>query len=223
MCGRFTLRQTTEAIAETFQLSDIDEQSLNSQYNISPTQTVATIRKDSQRHLKWLRWGLIPSWAKDESIGNRLINARAETLIEKPSFRSAFKNRRCLILADGFYEWQKTEKQKQPYYFQLKGGKSFAFAGLWETWQPSEGEAITSCTIITTEANDIVKPIHDRMPVILSPDAYDQWLDPKAKSPEILSPFLKPYDAQAMETYPVSRAVNSPSYNQSDCIKSISQ
>lgn len=226
MCGRFTLRQTPEEIAVSFQLSAIDEQIITPQYNIAPTKTIAAITldaKNSQRQLKGLRWGLIPSWAKDDKIGYRLINARAETLSEKASFRNAFKNRRCLILADGFYEWQKTEKQKQPYYFQLKDKKPFAFAGLWETWQPPDGEIIASCTIITTEANELVKPIHDQMPVILSPDAYDQWLDPKMKQSEIITPLLKPYDEQAMETYSVSQAVNRPSYNQPDCIEPLSK
>ncbi|GFE72271.1 SOS response-associated peptidase [Chroococcus sp. FPU101] len=226
MCGRFTLRQTPEEIAVSFELSAIDEQILTPQYNIAPTKAVAAITlnaKSSQRQLKGLRWGLIPSWAKDDKIGYRLINARAETLSEKASFRNAFKNRRCLILADGFYEWQKTEKQKQPYYFQLRDKKPFAFAGLWETWQPPDGEMIASCTIITTEANELVKPIHNRMPVILSPDAYDQWLDPKVKQPEILTPLLKPYDEQAMETYSVSHAVNRPSHNQPNCIEPLSK
>lgn len=216
MCGRFTLRQSCETIAETFQVSELQE--INPQYNIAPSNAIATIILDSQKQLKWMRWGLIPSWAKDESIGNRMINARAETLSEKPSFRNAFKKRRCLILADGFYEWQKTEKQKQPYYFQLKDGKPFAFAGLWERWQPQDGETITSCTIITTEANELVEAIHDRMPVILSANAYDQWLDPQSSQSELTS-FLKPYDAQAMEGYPVSPVVNRPSYNQPECIK----
>lgn len=220
MCGRFTLRQTAETIALEFQLSNLPSREMSPQYNIAPSNAIATLILDqnTQRQLKWMRWGLIPSWAKDEKISNRLINARAETLSEKPSFRNAFKNRRCLILADGFYEWQKTQKQKQPYYFQLKDGKPFAFAGLWETWQPQDGETITSCTIITTQANELVEAIHDRMPVILSAKAYEQWLDPNADQSD-LRPLLKPYEVEAMETYPVSSVVNRPSYNQPDCIK----
>lgn len=170
-----------------------------------------------------LHWGLIPSWAKDSKIGSKLINARAETVAEKPSFRSAFRKRRCLILADGFYEWQQQEgkKQKQPFYFQLNDGCPFAFAGLWEHWKDSNGEEIDSCTILTTEANELMHPIHHRMPVILDHKNYELWLNPEVKQPELLQPLLCPYPTQEMQAYPVSKLVNKPSQDSADCIERV--
>jgi putative SOS response-associated peptidase YedK len=165
-----------------------------------------------------MQWGLIPSWAKDPKIGNKLINARAETLAEKPSFRNAFKRRRCLVIADGFYEWQKLEKRKQPYYIKMQNGKPFAFAGLWESWQASPKEAIVSCTIVTTAANSLMKPIHDRMPVILSLDECDRWLDSSVSEPQVLQSLLKPYNSEAMQAIPVSSTVNSPANERAECI-----
>lgn len=221
MCGRFTLTQSAEEITEFFGLSEVLELTLR--YNIAPSQLIAAIVQDKgsqENKLKWMRWGLIPSWAKDTKIGYKLINARAETLTEKPSFRNAFKHRRCLIIADGFYEWQKREKHKQPYYIQLRNKQPFAFAGLWETWQPEDGEAIISCTIITTEANALMQPIHDRMPVILSPDVYEQWLDPTVNQSEDLQETLKPYESE-MITTPVSNVVNNPVHDLPECVKPI--
>lgn len=221
MCGRFSLTQLIEAIADSFHVTSVPE--LSPRYNISPTQQVATVwqnYQDSDRELKLLYWGLIPSWAKEPKIGAKLINARAETVEEKPSFRSAFKKRRCLILADGFYEWQQQNGKKQPYYFRVEDGKPFAFAGLWEHWESPEGEEINSCTIITTEANDILRPIHDRMPVILDPKDYDQWLDTKQK-PESLKALLQPYRADVMSVYPVSAKVNNPKNDSPECIEAI--
>jgi putative SOS response-associated peptidase YedK len=218
MCGRFSLTQSAEIIAQTFELPEVSPNS--PRYNIAPTQQVATIRQNSQRQFQWMRWGLIPSWAKDLSIGNRLINARAETLAEKPSFRNAYKQRRCLIIADGFYEWQKVENRKQPYYFQMKDGKPFAFAGLWETWQSPQGEEIISCTIVTTDANAIAEPIHPRMPVILPPDSYAQWLDSSVTDSKILQGLLQPYDSEAMKTTAVSSTVNNPANDTLECIQS---
>lgn len=170
MCGRFTLRTPAKHIAEIFGLSDVFD--LPHQYNIAPSQDVAAVRlnrEGKKRELAMLHWGLVPFWAKDPKIGYRTINARAETLATKPSFRNAFKKRRCLIVADGFYEWQKTNGKKQPFLIHMKDDRPFAFAGLWEHWK-GDDEVIESCTIIVTEANDLMKPIHDRMPVILSPD-----------------------------------------------------
>ena len=164
-----------------------------------------------------LRWGLIPSWADDPSIGNKMINARAETVSEKPSFRTPFKHRRCLVLTNGFYEWLRTPEGKQPYYLHVKDGSPFGFAGLWETWR--DGEEIRSCTIITTEANQLVGEVHSRMPVILPPEDYELWLDPEFEEKQALTSVLRPYPSDGMEAYPVSRRVNSSSNNAPDCIE----
>ncbi len=166
-----------------------------------------------------LRWGLIPSWAKDPSIGNKMINARAETVSEKPSFRSAFKKRRCLIVADGFYEWQKTDGGKQPFHIKMNDSSPFAFAGLWETWD-KDGEAIRSCSIITTDANDLMNEIHHRMPVILHPEDYGVWIDSGFEEKEALMELLKPYPSDEMEAYAVSRRVNKPSNNEPSVLES---
>lgn len=218
MCGRFTLFQPPEVLAEVFQLAKVP--SWEPQYNIAPSQSVLTVltsaRIGNQRRSQLLRWGLIPSWAKDPTIGARLINARAETVSEKPSFRSAFRQRRCLVIADGFYEWQRQEGKKQPFYFRLQNGEPFAFAGLWERWEAPEGETIESCTILTTTASQLLYPIHDRMPVILNPKDYDLWLDPVQKS-EPLQQLLRPY-SEVITAYPVSTKVNKPTNNGSDCI-----
>ena len=179
MCGRYTLKAPREAIAEAFDLADVPQ--LLPRYNIAPTQAVPVVRLDrasGEREIALLQWGLIPSWADDPAIGNRLINARAETVAEKPAFRTAFKKRRCLVVADGFYEW-KRENGKTPYYFRLKDSSPFAFAGLWERWEKGE-EPVESCTLLTCEANGVVAPVHGRMPVILKPEDYARWLDPRA-------------------------------------------
>lgn len=220
MCGRFSLTQT-EDIASIFQL--VGAPSTVPRYNIAPTQpapAVLVTPESSSREFKLLYWGLIPSWSKDPKIGARMINARAETAAEKPSFRTALKRRRCLILADGFYEWQKRDSRKQPFYFRV-GGQPFAFAGLWEHWQSSEGDTIDSCTILTTEPNDLLRSFHDRMPVILEPKDYDRWLDPTLQDPEKLQPLLRPYDAEKMSSYPVSLEVNNPRHDSPDCIEPI--
>ncbi|HEY9656670.1 MAG TPA: SOS response-associated peptidase, partial [Crinalium sp.] len=180
MCGRFSLTQSANALAETFQLETLPE--WTPRYNVAPTQAVLAIAAAPahSRQVRLFRWGLVPSWAKDLTIGAKLINARAETVAEKPSFRVAFKQRRCLILADGFYEWHRIDrKTKQPYYFQLADRQPFAFAGLWERWQ-GDDTVVETCTILTTQANELLQPIHDRMPVILAPEEYDRWLDPTA-------------------------------------------
>jgi putative SOS response-associated peptidase YedK len=219
MCGRYTLRTPVDTLAERFEIDDAPS-SIAASYNVAPTQGVATVLvKEGKRKLEMLHWGLIPSWADDPHVGNRMINARAETVAEKPSFRKAFRNHRCLVLADGFYEWQKTGNGKQPYYIRMENDSPFAFAGLWESWQ--NGREIRSATIITTDANDVVAPIHDRMPVILHPEDYTLWLDPDFDEKEPLTTLLKPYPAEAMEAYPVSRRVNSPSNNEPSIIESV--
>lgn len=224
MCGRFTLNQTAATLAQAFELEAVPD--LTAQYNVAPTQMVATVVQKSEsdkRQFQQLRWGLIPSWAKDPGIGAKLINARAETVAEKPSFRSAFKHRRCLVLADGFYEWHQKQGKKQPFYFRLQNGQPFAFAGLWEKWQSPEGEEINSCTILTTAANEVLQQIHDRMPVILAQEDYNLWLDPQQQKPEVLQPLLRPYPAAAMSSYPVSTLVNKPQHNTPECILPISE
>lgn len=166
-----------------------------------------------------LRWGLIPSWAKDPRIGNQCINAKAETVAEKPSFRSAFKKRRCLVIATGFYEWQVQAHAKQPMWIGLKSRRPFAFAGLWEQWQPPDGAVIESCTIITTTPNDLMAPIHNRMPVILAPPSYDQWLDPAFQHIEPLNALLRPYPSEELTVCPVSTLVNNPRQDTPECLE----
>lgn len=217
MCGRYTLKTPVDALAREFGVAGpLPEVPVS--YNIAPIRQVAAVLFEGGRKLEMLRWGLIPSWAKDPEIGNRMINARSETAPEKPSYRKAFKERRCLIPADGFYEWQKTPGGKQPYYFRMKGGAPFAFAGLWEDWS-WDGEEIRSCTILTTTPNTIVGEVHDRMPVILSPEDHDFWLDPEVDETEPLRELLAPYPAKAMEAYPVSRRVNRPTNDDERCVE----
>ena len=217
MCGRYTLKTPTNVLADLFEIEEYPT-SLTPSYNIAPTQEVAAVvEEDEKRKLEMLRWGLIPSWAKDPAIGNKMINARAETGHEKPSFRSAFKKRRCLILADGFYEWQKTDSGKQPFYIHMEDGSPFAFAGLWETWK--DGEELRSCAIITTDANDLMGEIHHRMPVILPPENYEVWLDPDFDEKEALKDLLKPFPSDEMEAYMVSRRVNKPSNNEPSVVE----
>jgi putative SOS response-associated peptidase YedK len=190
-------------------------------YNIAPTQPVLAIANDHPDRVAHFRWGLIPSWAKDASIGSRLINARAETLAEKPAFRTALRRRRCLVPADGFFEWRMSGKSKTPMYFRLKTGGLFAFAGLWDVWHGPDGSEIPSCTLITGQPNELVKPIHDRMPVILPSEHYEQWLNPGEQEPAALHAMLVPYPASEMEAYPVSRAVNSPKNDSPQCIEPV--
>lgn len=218
MCGRFSQTHTGEAIAAAFQLSTVPD--LRPCYNIAPTHSVSVITqsrgaKERLHHHK--RWGLVPGWAKDKKLGNRLINARSETLAAKPAFRNAFQRRRCLVVADGFYEWQAalpspTQRQaKQPFFIQLKSRSPFAFAGLWERWQdPQTHQPLFSCTILTTQPNSLMASIHHRMPVILPPDAYDTWLDPSSYNPGVLEGLLRPYEATAMQVIPISTAINNP-------------
>jgi len=210
MCGRYNLRANPRELAEVFQL--LHEIDLKPRFNIAPTQQVAVVRlADKHREMSLMRWGLVPAWAKDPKAGPALINARAETVATKPTFRTAFKKRRCLIPASGFYEWQKGEgKAKQPFHIHLKKDHPFAFAGLWETWKGEDAEPIESCTIITTDANKLMASIHDRMPVILPDEVYDQWLDPKLEDAKELESLLVPYPGKDLVAEPISTIVNSP-------------
>lgn len=204
---------------ELFQLPGLP--SLAPRYNIAPTQPIAAVRtilEAASRELVELRWGLIPFWASDAKIGNTLINARSETVATKPTFRAAFRSRRCLVLADGFYEWQRAPDGKQPFHIQQRDGEPFAFAGLWEHWKSPDGEDVQTGTILTTSANDLMRPIHDRMPVILPVEAYDLWLDPAVREAKQLQPLLKPYDGELL-SFPVSIYVNSPRHDDARCVE----
>jgi putative SOS response-associated peptidase YedK len=210
MCGRFTRFHKPEEIAERFDVETIEEAAIL-RYNIAPSQIIPVIRQIEKREMIACKWGLVPFWAKDPKIGNKMINAKGETLAQKSSFKNALARRRCLIPADGFYEWQKLEKgQKQPIYIRLHDNKLFAFAGLYEEWKSPEGEKLRTFTIITVEPNELVSKIHNRMPAILKPDDEAVWLNAQTPVTDIVS-ILRPYPASEMETYPVSRAVNSPS------------
>lgn len=218
MCGRFSLSCSAEQIAEIFLLSEIPE--LTPRYNIAPTQFIATVSQNSKsenRQFNWMRWGLIPSWAKDKKMGAKLINARVETVTEKPSFRKAIRQRRCLIIADGFYEWQTKKDQKQPYYFHLENHQPFAFAGLWERWKSPEKEEIISCTILTTEAHEEIRSIHHRQPIIIPENLYSQWLNPQLTEPQEILPLLT--SQAALKHYPVNLVVNKPTHDEPDCIQ----
>jgi putative SOS response-associated peptidase YedK len=225
MCGRFALFMSNQDLAEAFNLDSDTVSTIPEsvpRYNVAPTQPVAAIRlsESGQRELTFFRWGLIPSWSKDINIGSRLINARSETVAEKPSFRAAFKRRRCLIPADGFYEWQKQNGGKQPMYIHPVDERPFAFAGLWEVWRDAEGSELQTCTILTTEPNELMAPIHNRMPVILEAADYDMWLHPDP-DPEQGLHLLRPYAAEKMAAYPVSTFVNNPRNDSSQCIEPI--
>jgi putative SOS response-associated peptidase YedK len=224
MCGRFTLIADPDLIQTTFLLDSVP-QDMAPRFNIAPTQPVLVRTNEGERRAEWMRWGLIPPWAKDASLGNKLINARADTLAEKPSFRNAFRKRRCLIFADGFYEWQKVGSDKRPIYIRLDDGEPFAMAGLWEVWKiPLTGEWVRSCTIVTTGANAFMSEYHHRMPVILDPMARDAWLSPEDLPPEALMPYLEPYfDNDAMSAYEVSRLVNNPANEVPECIVPVEQ
>ena len=195
-------------MAKAFGVEEVPE--YEARFNIAPTQTITSVHQTLDgREMKFLKWGLVPSWAKDASMGAKLINARSETVTEKPSFREAFKHRRCLIPADGFYEWARAEGKKQPYFFQLRDEQPFGFAGLWERWQGGDGAVIESCTILTTEANDVLRPVHDRMPVIIHPEDYELWLDDDERKNGLRRDLLQPFPVEEMLGYPVSTLVNS--------------
>lgn len=217
MCGRFSNRSSAEKIKKEFKVEEVP--SIEVRYNIAPTQKILGISQESdEREAVLFKWGLVPSWAKDPSIGARLINARSETVHEKPAFRESFKRRRCILPADGYYEWQKTGGRKQPYYFTLRAERPFGFAGLWDRWKSPEGEVLETCTILTTEANETAKAIHERMPVILSPSDYDLWLDEDLRKLELLTELFRPYPSGEMISYPVSTLVNNVRVDRADLI-----
>ena len=228
MCGRYFITTPVAALADLFGVTipdGLSPSSLSPRYNIAPSQSVPIVRRRpkspvdapvpttqstnapaAERELAMVRWGLIPPWARDPAMGNRLINARSETITDKPAFRDSFADRRCLVIADGFFEWQRHSHMKQPYLIRLNGQQSFAMAGLWSIWRDSTGKALQSCAILTTEANEVCRPVHDRMPVILRPMDYDFWLCADFAAVDV----LRPFDATEMEAFPVSPRVNSP-------------
>jgi putative SOS response-associated peptidase YedK len=217
MCGRFTIRVPHTLLLKHFAIGHTDLQ-LAMRYNVAPTQQIPVVRFNNGRELTTMRWGLVPSWADDPKIGYKMINARSEEAAKKPSFRSAMKKQRCLIPADGFFEWQKVGKAKQPHWFHRADGEPFAFAGLWERW--SKGDApMETCTILTTRPNELVAPYHDRMPVILSPADYNKWMDPTNNDPESLKYMLEPYPASELIDTAVNPLVNNARHDGPDCVE----
>ena len=229
MCGRFTLRSPLQLVLKIFGLEMHDSLTWKSRYNLAPTQEVLAIRqsKEGTREPVKFRWGLIPSWSKDMKLAASMINARSETIAEKPAFRAPFKRRRCLVAADGYYEWQTTGKVKQPYYIHLADERPFALAGLWESWSGTKEEPLAqpleTCTLITTAANTITAAVHDRMPVILSPETYNLWLDPEFEGKEQLLALLKPYEGSDLVLRPVSTQVNNPRNDKPEAIEAIQE
>jgi putative SOS response-associated peptidase YedK len=221
MCGRFAFYSPHEAVTRLFGVAAAPE--VEPRYNIAPTQFVAAVREaGGPRELAMLYWGLVPSWAKEKSIGARMINARAETLQEKPSFRTAFRRRRCLVLADGYYEWQRAGAVKQPYFIAFEDGAPFGMAGLWERWRdPTTGEPLESCCIVTTVPAPSVADVHDRMPVIIPPEAHAEWLDPRNDSTDRLARLLGPWPAPGLHARPVSRRVNDARNQGADLVEEV--
>jgi putative SOS response-associated peptidase YedK len=249
MCGRFTLRAPASVIAEQFALFEVPgfaarfniaptqpapvvrrrgkplkdggrtaaRSSGDAEHVAGRSSSISLSSNDWE--LTWLRWGLIPGWAKDAAIGARLINARAESAAAKPAFRAAMRSRRCLVIADGFYEWQRAGRSKRPHFIRLRDDRPFAFAGLWESWQGDDAGTVESCAILTTEANELIRSIHDRMPVILSPGDYAAWLDPAIDDPQRLAAMLVPYSSDAMQADPVSDFVNTPAHDSPRCVE----
>ena len=222
MCGRYSLISDLQDLARQFEFDGAGFDSVP-RYNVAPTQQVLTVTNREERRAEFMRWGLIPSWAKDASIGNRMINARGETAAQKPSFRNALQRRRCLVLADGFYEWQKVGKGKRPVRIVLKSREPFAFAGLWESWRDPQGDTVRSCTIVTTEANELLRPIHERMPVILPRELEEFWLDRNVIDSAALTDVLAPYPDEAMDYYEVSTLVNKATNSGPDLIVPVGQ
>ena len=223
MCGRYTLSAPSDLIEDLLELDESVE--LQPRFNIAPTQEAPVVlQRDSSvsRRLEALRWGLVPFWAKDRSIGDRMINARSETVVEKPAFRASFKRKRCLVVADGFYEWQATGGPKQPFFFRLTSSEPFAMAGLWDRWDNSaDGSCLETFAILTTEPNSVVEPVHKRMPVILKRADYDAWLDPDDQDTNRLQEMLVPYPHTEMEGIPVSTYVNNPANQGPRCVEPI--
>lgn len=226
MCGRYTHRLSWREIRELYRLTLQTAPNIPARYNVAPTQDVLVVRLiagTKDREFVMLRWGLIPPWSKDLKMAATMINARAETLIQKPSFRTAFRRRRCLIVADGFYECRKLPSGKQPYFVTAKDGEPFAFAGLWERWEKApDGRPVESCTIVTTEANEVLRPIHDRMPVLLSPGDFDAWLDTQAWPAEKAAQLLKPFLAERIVLVAVTTRVNNVRNDDPACIEPLS-
>ncbi|MDZ7845140.1 MAG: SOS response-associated peptidase [Anaerolineales bacterium] len=220
MCGRFSLTVSPEKLQAAFPQFRIPRD-LPPSYNIAPSQPIPVIPNEGKNTLDFYRWGLIPSWADEKFLKYNLINARGETAAEKPSFRSSFRHHRCLVPADGFYEWQKTggNPDKTPYFIRMKDQRPFAFAGLWDLWHSPHGDPIRSAAILTTQPNSLIKPIHNRMPVILPPEAYQEWLSPQEPKAETLQDLIKPFPGEEMEAYPVSTYVNNPRNNSPQCIQ----
>jgi len=221
MCGRYTLSTPSDLLADLMEVQETPQ--LSQRFNIAPTQEAPILRladdPSPHREIVLLKWGLVPFWAKDPTIGNRMINARAETVAEKPSFRDSFKKRRCIVLTDGFYEWQKTGSGKQPYFFRLQSQQPFGMAGLWDRWEKGDGQPLETFTILTTEPNELVATAHHRMPVILNPRQIELWLDPATDSSSAFGPFWDPYPAADMQGFPVSTYVNNPANDTPRCIE----
>jgi putative SOS response-associated peptidase YedK len=221
MCGRYTLSTPSDLLADLMEVEEAPE--LAARYNIAPTQEAPILRLSgdsaTERELRLLKWGLVPFWADDPAIGNRMINARSESVAEKPSFRTSFKKRRCAVLADGFYEWQKTGSGKQPFFFRLKSRRPFGMAGLWDRWEKGEGQPLETFTILTTSPNELVAEAHHRMPVILSQADLGRWLDPEADARSDFEALWDPYPVAEMEGFPVSTYVNSPANDTPRCIE----
>jgi putative SOS response-associated peptidase YedK len=222
VCGRFTLAIPKAMLESLFRLDIAGD--LPPRFNIAPSQPVVVVRapESEAREFALFQWGLIPSWSKDPAIGPRMINARSETAAKKPSFRAAMKRRRCLIPASGFYEWTKVGAAKQPFYIRMRDERPFAMAGLWELWCGEDGSELETCTILTTTPNEVVGEIHERMPVIITPDDFDEWMDPANEKPGTVGPLLRPYPAAEMKAHPVDLRVNKPSADDSSCIEPIS-
>lgn len=220
MCGRFVLTADGETIQTAFNLDDVPE-SLPPRFNIAPSQPIAVITNENPKVLTFHKWGLVPSWAKDVAMGNKMINARSESVEEKPAFRAAFRRRRCLIPATGFFEWQQRDGKKVPMFAHMKDNSVFAFAGLWEVWHSPEGDELRTVTILTTEPNALMADIHNRMPVILPTTAYETWLAAGEQSPADLKPLLKPFDADQMAAYEVSTFVNRPANDTPEAIEPV--
>jgi putative SOS response-associated peptidase YedK len=218
MCGRFVLEKTPEQLMKVYRLSSSPD--LPPRFNIAPSQQIAAVRQQNggDRELTFLQWGLIPSWSKDPAIGYKMINARSETVHEKPSFKQAFLARRCIIPASGFYEWEKVGKEKVPHYIHLRDGDVMSLAGLWERWKSPEGKELETCTILTTAANSLIKKVHDRMPVILHRAEFGIWLNRESDEINRLTELFHPYPSDQLEEYVVTKAVSSPSNDSSECI-----
>ncbi|MES1040906.1 SOS response-associated peptidase [Peribacillus simplex] len=222
MCGRFTLFTDIEEIKDRFDIQGSFDEEYQFSYNIAPSQSVLSVINDGARNrLGYLRWGLIPFWAKDEKVGYKMINARAETIAEKASFRNAYMRKRCLIIADSFYEWKKTPERKIPMRIKLKNHAPFGMAGIWESWKSPEGISVYSCSVITTVPNELMTSIHDRMPVILKPEDEKDWLNPTNNDPAYLQQYLKSFDSEQMEAFEVSTDVNSTKNNSLTLIQQI--